>query len=192
MRRTTVDPETSNLGPQIENLEAATSELVYHPSEREKRLKAQFWMRAQDNPILTGKIDYPSVRKVLGTDYLEEKWRLPGFQDWFLNRQEFRERLEYLANLALDQMEKILLNEDPKAQSARVNMIKHVSELANKLPRQAQSASNSGQLVQAIGGMDKAQLELLLEKNGVNVKLLASKGVSDSPESAVIDIPSEV
>lgn len=167
---------------------ANAAELVYIPTERERRYKAQFWARTQDNPLFaSGDLTLAAVRQVLDTEALNASWNQPGFQAWFSNRQEFRERIEYLADLALDQMEQILVNQDPKAQSARVNTIKIIAELASKFPRQAPPAGSAPSgLAAAIGGMDKAQLELLLEKNGVNARLLVSKAevvdVHDDPD----------
>ena len=53
-------------------------------------------------------------------------------------------------------------------------MIKAIAELASKFPRQQQLQTSP--ITQAIQGMDRASLKLLLEKNGSTVSLSADKG----------------
>jgi hypothetical protein len=150
-------------------------QLVYQPTDKEKRLKAQFWLKAADNPLINrNALVLEDVRQLLNTEALNTSWPKPGFREWFSNTDEYRERLEYLFGLALDAAEKILQNEDPKAQSARVNMVKAISELAGKMPGKS-SSSPAAMISSTVSKMDKAQLELLLQRNGVNFKLSASK-----------------
>lgn len=148
-------------------------------------LKAQFWTRVADNPLFSGAVTSAMARQVLDSEYVAQAWKKPGFKEWFSNKDEYRERLEYLFSKALDAAEEILLNQDIKAQSARVNMIKSISELASKIPGRGADSKKSNGLANAIGSMDRAELELLLEKNGVNVRMTASKG---DPSSKAIDV----
>jgi len=113
---------------------------------------------------------------------IQKWWPVQGFREWFLNVDEQRQKLEYLFDLALDAARDIITNDDPKTQSARVQMIKSVAELANKLPQR--NLPQSGGMSKIIEGMDKAELALLLEKNGVKLDLKASK-------SKTIDIKAE-
>jgi hypothetical protein len=156
-------------------LVAATQEIlqevgtahVWTPSVNDKKVKARFWTRYRDNPTYdTNSITVSEVQQVIGQDAgIARKWSLPEYREWFLNQGEHRERLEYLFDLALNAAEDILLNTDPKAQSARVNMVKAIADLAGK------SARDQGQYKdQAIGKMDKEQLAAYLERHGVTVR----------------------
>lgn len=162
-------------------------EALYSPSEKEKQLKAAYWSRVEETPLSDpAEASYQDIRAVLQTDSLQKCWGQPGFKEWFFNTSEHRERLEYLFGKALDAAEEILGNTDPKAQSARVNVIKAISELANKLPHKGPdpSKAKADRLLGAIGTMDKAELKLLLQKNGINLSISAEK-----PET--IDLPAK-
>jgi ABC-type branched-subunit amino acid transport system ATPase component len=87
-------------------------------------------------------------------------WSLPGFKEWFRNADEFRQRLEYLANLSLDALEYVLV--DPKAQSsAKVNAAKLLMEVARKMPSKV---AQERFLDEAIAGMSAKQLEEFVQK----------------------------
>lgn len=137
-------------------------------------MKARFWQRAADDPMLDAQnAPLDTIRKLTGSEAVGKWFQIPGFREWFLNKDEHREKLEYLFGLALDAAEQILVNQDPKAQSARVNVIKVLSELAGKFP--TKNAAPKDSLSSAINQMDKIQLEAYLQKNGVTMQLSASK-----------------
>lgn len=172
MRKSSQAPE-SILRGQTSNMSDLKDSLVYSPSASDKQLKSQFWLKAADNPLVDiNNIKLADVHQIMGNTRVQPNcWSAPGFMEWFLNVDENRQRLEYLFTLALDAAESILMNEEPKAQSARVNMVKVISELAGKTPNKQ---ANNG-IEKAIGSMDKIQLEAFLQKNGMNMKLTASK-----------------
>jgi hypothetical protein len=173
------EPSQESLGAA---LPALAEELVYRATPAERRLKARFWAALADNPLVDPKsVTLEQARSLTSSERLAKLWPLPGFRDWFLNSDEHRARLEYLFDLALDAAEQVLTNEDPKAQSARVNMVKVIGDLAGKFPRN--SKSPEGGLAGAIGQMDRAQLEAYLTKQGVTLQLTASKGVPPVPPS---------
>lgn len=167
---------------------ALSEEVLHQPTDKEKRLKASFWKRIANQPLFDiQNLSYEQVRSIIGTDALKASWSQPGFKAWFCNREEYRERLEYLFELAMDAAEDILKNVDPKAQSARVNMVKTISELAGKLQKGNATQNATALINGTIGQMDKAQLELYLQKNGVNLHLSAQK--NEGPETAeVLDV----
>ena len=158
----------------------------------QKKAKASFWVAYSDNP-LTPVDDMTTAeiaRYIPGTSV--DKWmHISGFRDWFFNKNEHRQRLEYLYNLALDSAESILLDDDPKTASARVNVIKVIAELANKYPRQNESSNRY--LDSTIASMDRAELEMFLEKQGVQMHLTASRGSLNSTVQVpkVLDIIAE-
>lgn len=158
----------------ISEANQAISELVFEPTDAQRRLKVRFWAAMNDVP----NIDKPSIgpdfiKKYTGTSPIVRWWQDQSFKEWFLNVDEQRQKLEYLFDLALDAARDIITNDDPKAQSARVQMIKSIAELANKMP-QRNLQQKSG-IAGALETMDKAELAMFLEKNGVKLEINASK-----------------
>jgi hypothetical protein len=158
--------------PSIESI----GESLYKPTDQDRRLKIEFQLLTEGNAMLDVRnLPIGEAERILKKK-LPNKDK-PGFAAWFLNKDENRQRIEYLWQLSLAAAEDILLNTDPKAQSARVNLIKAMADIAGKLPgRQSSGGDLSPQkLFKGIENMDKAQLELLLEKNGASVRLSANK-----------------
>lgn len=157
-------------------LEASVEELIYSPTYEDRKLKAAFLALVEGNPLVDpSNLPIKEAERILGRKLPNRD--APGFAAWFLNRDENRQRLEYLFQLALGAAEDILMNTEPKAQGARVNMVKVVAELASKFPRQAKEGAPaaSGSLEGAIRAMDKASLKLLLQKDDKSLTLEASK-----------------
>jgi hypothetical protein len=158
-------------------LESLAEDVIFRPTlETQRMAKARFWAMVAENPMLDpASMGIDQIRGMLQSEAVGKWWNLPGFQAWFLNRDFLRYKLESLFEEGLDALQEVLQNRDPKAQSARVNAIKMVGELAAKFPsRQAASAGASSALEKAIGAMDRVQLEAYLQKNGASLKLTAS------------------
>lgn len=161
----------------------AIEDLVYKPTRRERELKAKLWVAIQDDPFLD-KDSYlnskEAAEKAAGGKLVN--WNSPGYKEWLFNKDEHRQRLEYLFGLSLDAMEEILVNNDPKVQGARVQLIRALSELAGKVPHKQASikAAGASALSSAIDSMDAAQLELYLRRSGVGeLRVSASKEPSE-------------
>lgn len=161
----------------LDILNEGTADLIYRPSELQRKAKIRFWAKMDSNPLQDrDSVTLEAVKRMTGSGTIEKWWKEPGFKDWFLNSEEHKQRLEYLYDLALGAAEDILLNTDPKAQGARVQMIKAVAELGAKFPRQQVGGMPASPITQAIQGMDRASLKVLLEKNGVQMSVTADKG----------------
>lgn len=167
--------ESSLKGP-IGQLEGLAEELIYRPTAEDRKLKIQFLQLIADNPIMDPKaLVIEDAERVLGKR-LKNKAEA-GFIDWFLNKDENTQRLEYLFTLALNAAEEIICNTDPKAQGARVSMVRAIAELAGKVPGKTgpESTGQGGQnLLQSINTMDKAELKMLLEKGGRTLNITAT------------------
>lgn len=145
-------------------IQTAASELVFIPTPSQRQVKARLITKLTDNPLLdVSSLTLAEAQQLTNSAQLKDWWGRPGFKEWFLDQNEYRQRLEYLFSLALDAAEEILLSTDARSQSARVSMVKLLAELANKLPREATVRYAD----EAIGKMDKAQIEAFLEKNGI-------------------------
>lgn len=144
----------------------ATPELLFIPTPSQRQVKARLVTKLADSPILDlSSITLSEAQQLTGSAQLKDWWGKPGFKEWFLDQNEYRQRLEYLFSLALDAAEEILLSTDVKVQGARVAMIKLLSELANKTPKESQAKYKD----EAIAKMSQAELEAFLEKNGIAI-----------------------
>lgn len=137
----------------------------FTPSSDQRKMKARFWAQVENSPFGPNVVNLgpEEIARKTKCSALVNWWKKPGFKDWFLNNNEHRERLEYLFDLALNAAEDILLNTDPKAQAARVNMVKTISELASKMPNKQQTIV----LDRDIAKMDETQLRDYISRYGV-------------------------
>lgn len=135
-------------------------DLTFLPGPEQRKVKSAFWTIQADSPMVPGSVSLDSALIITSDNRLRKWWTIPGFSDWFANKEEFRQRIEYLAHLALDTAEDILL--DPKANAnARVSMAKLVIEAANRMP---QKYSKEIYLDEKIGTMGKRELEEYIKR----------------------------
>ena len=107
---------------------------AFRPLPSQRQAKTRYWALVSEQALvedLDGHDPYELAR-TLQCPPLPAWLENPQFRVWFGNKHEHLQRIEYLFDLALDAAEQILQNEDPKAQSARVTMIKVLADLANK------------------------------------------------------------
>lgn len=147
-------------------LEGILEEVVFIPTPAMRKAKAAFVAAAEDNPILLqtsseGGTSLAAVQSVVGDSRLTKWWSTPGFRDWFNNKDEFRQRVEYLANLSLDTIEDILLDGDANP-SSRMTAAKLMMEAANKLPKGGSEKYLDAQIAE----MGKRELEAYLRRHG--------------------------
>ena len=155
----------------IKNLNNST-ELLFKPMPQQRQAKATFWTFVNDSMggLSPEDITLAKALQITNDNRLNKWWKVPGFSEWFSNKDEFRQRLEYLANLALDKVEDIILADDPKLTSAQVNIIKCLMEVAGKVPARVKEVKY---LDEAVSRMDKRQLEAFLKQ--------LPEGSSDEP-----------
>ena len=141
-------------------LAAASTDLTFAPTPDMRRAKAAFWHRVADAPLFDGGPVTLAVAQQFGADKrLSKWWTLPGFVEWFQNREEFRERLEYLADIALDSLEQVLTDPDSNP-SAKVASAKLVLEAASKMPKKEADTPAS-----RLETMSRTELEDYVRKN---------------------------
>lgn len=141
-------------------LSAASADLTFAPTPDMRRAKAAFWSRVADAPLFDGGPITLAAAQQIGADKrLSKWWTLPGFAEWFQNKEEFRERLEYLADIALDSLEHVLTDPDANP-SAKVASAKLVLEAASKMPKKDLEAPAS-----RLETMSRGELEDYVRKN---------------------------
>lgn len=163
--------------PPPERVAQVCDDLLFVPTPDQRQVKAAFWQRYSQSPVLDiSKITGTYVHKLVPDSRIPRWWSMFGFKEWFLNEDEFRQRLEYLANLSLDTLEAILTDPDAN-HSARVNAAKLIFEASNKMPKKWEKVAY---LDAGVQNMDQAQLESFIRKQSLG--LLAQP--SEPDESA--------
>lgn len=137
-------------------LTAASQEVVFSPTPEMRRAKAAFWASLDDTPAgdIAETMTLAAATSMGADKKLSRWWSIPGFSDWWQNKEEFKQRLEYLAQLALDSLEAVLTDPDSNA-TARVNSAKLVLEAANKMPKKHAEDT----VDQKLAGMSRNELE---------------------------------
>lgn len=153
---------TKQINNTYDKISEIAEDLIFVPSPAQRNVKTVFWVRYNEMG-LDSDITQAMAKQITNNSSLDKWWRMPGFENWFKNKDEHRERLEYLYSLALDAAEEILLNPDAQA-SAKVNMIKAIGELANKFPNKYEKAKFADE---DINKMSEAELKLYLNKKGI-------------------------
>lgn len=146
----------------------------FQPTQAMHRVKTRFWSKWAAGAPVGSEPTLALAQKLTQSAALATWWKRAGFVEWFLNTEVTDERLAHLLHLSLSAAEEILLNTDPRAQSARVAMIKAVAEMSGKLKAGSQTladpkkAAEQKQL-EAVAGMTREQAIEVLKKGGMQV-----------------------
>lgn len=137
-------------------LAAASQEVVFAPTPEMRRAKASFWASLEGTPAgdLAENMTLAAASSLGADKKLTRWWAIPGFSDWWQNKEEFKQRLEYLAQLALDSLEEVLTNPEANV-TAKVNSAKLVLEAANKMPKKTAEENTESKLA----AMSRNELE---------------------------------
>lgn len=151
-------------------------EEVYMPSVEQRRVKSAYLAAVSDDPSVDPKEPVTLARalQVTGQTRLTHWWKLTGFKEWFNNKDEYRQRLEYLNQLALDKAEELLYDDNPKTASARVSLIKTLMEAGGKMAAKQKEVKLLDEVIQK---MDRQQLEAYLKRS----KLLQEAPKEEAP-----------
>jgi hypothetical protein len=139
------------------------TESIFQPTKAQREAKAAFWA-VRGEPAYGDVLEIVTMgdaMRITGDNRLKTWWGQTGFVEWFSNSKSFHQRAEYLADLAMDTIEEILLNPDTNP-NARINAAKIMMEVANKLPKN-QPAPRV--LDKAIDQMDMEQLRAFIAKH---------------------------
>lgn len=129
---------------------------VWLPSPSQRACKAKFWKRMDFDFQLAEKITLAGAIQVTRNSELNRWWGQDGFQEWFLNRDEASERIEYLYMLWMDKAEELLLNPDAN-HNAIVQIGKIIAQLSGRDQQEKYADDN-------IQKMSPQQLKAFIEK----------------------------
>lgn len=164
-------PEIPTVGNPPANLEEIRDGLksgLFTATPSQKRQKAAFWARYLPGPNvpLPENLTIAYIQELTGSPSIRKWWPEQGFRQWFLNRDEAREQVEYLFERSLEIAEDLLMSESAKP-GEKVALIKFLAELAGKMPK-AGDSKNSERFADAdIAQMDENQLKAFLTRKGV-------------------------
>jgi hypothetical protein len=153
----------SSLNQKQEISDKLEKAVNFQPTKAQIKAKLKFADHLKKNPLLDkSSLGVPQIQKIVGTPNFQKWTEQPGFLEWFEDQLEIKNQIGYLFTLALRAAENILLNEDPKAQGARVSLIKTISDLVTK-QAELQKAEDEN-TTQAINQMSRKELEEFLQK----------------------------
>lgn len=174
-------------------VDEASDTLSFTPSADQRRARAAYWASAasEGQGGYSGHSASPDLAAALrfaGDKRVAEWWDTPGFPEWFGNSTDFAQRVEYLAQLALDEIEHILAGTGANSlvvkPTDRLAAAKMVLELGRKFP----NSQASGQYLDAkIAEMSRAQLEEYIARSSA---LLVSATPS-SPGTSLLTPPTD-
>lgn len=153
-----------------------------NPLPEHRKAKATFWSYFMGNELPAPEaVDLALARRHCGDSRITNWWTYPGFEDWFCNSEEFKQRIEFLAHLALDNIEDILRDKQANS-TAKINAVKLVMEIGNKLPGKQQQDKYADE---KIAEMNKDQLEEFIRKN--LRRLPATQGLTDTSNNDTLN-----
>lgn len=146
---------------------------TFRPTEAQKKAKAAL-MAALTDPaysLLDAKsINLATALKMTGITTLRGWWDQPGFQNWFLNKEETKQKIKYLTDKALESVSQILDDPDPRASAAKVSILKTLLQYE---AAEVQTKTNT-----RFDSMDIVQLRAFLKQNAHLIRPLLEEGKS--------------
>ena len=146
-------------------------EVVFKPTREMRKARALFFAVAKSGKINTKQLTYdiiaaaiPSVRS------LRQWWHNELFVEWFINARSYTERIDYLIDLQLDNLEDIITNREGEFTARdQVTAGRQLAEYKKAFldeDKQAGRGSDDGELVKALAA-----------------KMMAAKRLAAAPES---------
>ncbi len=129
---------------------------IHEPTDAQRQARITFWghWASADTPV-PSTVDLAIALKFCGNPAISRWWPLPGFQDWFLNRDEFRQRMEFMSELCLDELQAILRSK-MSSPADKLKAIQLVMTVSNKMP--SKTGDTAKYLDEKIAAMNQQQL----------------------------------
>lgn len=148
------------------DLENALGQVAFCADAEHKVIKAAFWAKMADDPSVMNResITLAQAVAVTGCSKLRRWWNQPGFREWFVNGEEWKQKLLYIIDVGLDSLLDIFASNDPKTANARVRAFEVACRLAGREPAKTKEVRF---VDKAINEMNPAQLQAFLESRGM-------------------------
>ena len=163
--------ENQQTGPDV-----IISKLIndtFRPTEAQKRAKAALMAALSDpmNSLLDPKtISMTLAMRLTGIQTLNTWWHQPGFQNWFLNKEETKQKIKYLTDKALETAVQILDDPDPRTANAKVAILRTLMQYE---AAEVQTKTNT-----RFDSMDMQQLRGFLKQNAHIIRPLLEEAKS--------------
>lgn len=112
----------------------------FQPSQLQREIKARFWARAKDNPLVDpASLSHQQAALIAQHTSLPQWLSSPEFAAWFFNKDSARHRLEAGVEVAIERLVEIVRSRDvgPKGEvtaASQVNAAKLLLEFAGYAP----------------------------------------------------------
>lgn len=164
---------------------AAELSAPFEPTDAQRRAKGAFWSHFSDPgaPQVPAEISLALASMYANDRAISTWWPDPSFRSWFTNKDEFRQRLEYMSGIVLDNFFEIVTNRRTPA-GARVKAGEIILQLAGKMT--SGKPDPEKYLDEHIAKMNRKELEAYIQRN---LKVLPPEPVAaegtppHSPES---------
>lgn len=138
-------------------LDQAIDVVSFKPTDAQQRAKSNFWsFFASGEALPPVTVDLALASQYAGDRRIAEWWSLQGFPEWFSNKDEFRQKVEFMAGIVLDEFFSMVRSPDTQA-TAKVAAGKIILEAARKLGNKP--AAEETQVSDKIAKMSKEELE---------------------------------
>ena len=175
-KKPTFERNTSSTEDSGSNPDVIISKLInetFRPTESQRRAKAALMAALVDsnNSLLDPKaINLATAIRLTNIQTLTAWWNQPGFRDWFLNKEEIKQKIKYLTDKALESAVQILDDPDPRSSSAKVNILKILLQYETA---EVQTKTNT-----RFDSMDMQQLRGFLKQNAHIIRPLLEEAKS--------------
>lgn len=133
----------------------------FQPTDAQKRARSNFWAEAELLGIdPQAEVQLSVALKYGGDRRISTWWEDDQFRDWFLNGKEFKQRADFLAHVALDELEGIIRDRAGNT-AARVAAIKTALEISGKSGKNAAQSQNM--LDEKVSQMTQEELEKFIQ-----------------------------
>jgi hypothetical protein len=139
--------------------EAIMAEVVFYPSDAQIKCKSAFWAVYSTDGLDVSNPSMAVALDVTNETRLPSWWGLPGFREWFLNKEEYRQKLDYLMHIGFDALERVLRTS--QSDTAIVSAMKLLIAANDKMPKQG----NVKYADEWVAGLSDQQLEEYINKN---------------------------
>lgn len=171
------------------DLEQAMDDISFCPSVEQRQTKAAFWAKMGDDPLAHNRdsITAAQARGVTGVAKVTRWWAVPGFREWFVNGEEWKQKLLYVIDVGLDALIDIMADDNPKTAGARVKAFEVACRLAGREPAKTKEVRF---IDKAINDMSPQQLQAFLDARGFGtpaldaVKAIEPLGGGEDEETA--------
>ena len=146
---------------------------TFRPTESQKRAKAALMAALSDpmNSLIDPKtISMTLAMRLTGVQTLNHWWQQPGFQAWFLNKEETKQKIKYLTDKALETAVQILDDPDPSTANAKVAILRTLMQYE---AAEVQTKTNT-----RFDSMDMQQLRGFLKQNAHIIRPLLEEAKS--------------